>query len=255
MNDASQPWATPIHAIWFDLDGTLLDSHPKKLHLHFIWSFTKKMRPLLPIHRSLILLHRLRKAVERRDQNTFNVDRAIQVFAQELKLSTEEASQYFHKFAVEIFHHLRFCFEPTPGAKAGMGLLPSTTPLYLVTNPAWPLDVVSLRLAWAGIAKAKFQTITHGGNMTTTKEDPSFYQKVLSLTGLNPENTLFVGDNARKDLAAIESGCRVFLLNNPHYAQRNKNAVAQLPASKQSLCRQGNWTDLSRFFTQEAQWN
>lgn len=86
--------------------------------------------------------------------------------------------------------------------------------LAVATNPLFPLEAVKQRMEWAGLTIDDFDLITSFETMHACKPNPLFYQQVLNLLRVEPEDAMMVGNDAREDLAAAELGVTTYLVTD-----------------------------------------
>lgn len=183
-----------IHAIAFDLDGTLVDSIPdlaasanamrielglKELPKEVVQSFVGDGISVL-VHRALTNdYHGL--ADEAMWQRGF--------------------SAFVQHYAANIAHASR----PYPGTEDGLALLKTLhLPLAVVTNKSERLAVQLLKdLQLADY----FSLIVGGDTLAQRKPDPEPLRYTAELLGVKPENMLMVGDSHNDLLAAKAAGC------------------------------------------------
>ena len=84
----------------------------------------------------------------------------------------------------------------------------------LATNPLFPAIATQNRMQWAGLAPEDFILYTTYENSSYAKPNPAYYQEILNKLGLRAEECLMVGNDATEDMAAEQTGMRVFLLKN-----------------------------------------
>ena len=84
----------------------------------------------------------------------------------------------------------------------------------LATNPLFPPIATQSRVRWAGLQPEDFEWITTYDNSSFCKPNPDYYREILGKMNLRPEECLMVGNDAVEDMAAGETGMRVFLLTD-----------------------------------------
>ncbi len=82
----------------------------------------------------------------------------------------------------------------------------------VATNPVMPSCFTRDRLAKAGYNPGSFEHFSGSEDHIGQKKEPRFFQELLSLKGLSPEDCLMIGNDVRKDLFALKSGVRTFLM-------------------------------------------
>ena len=82
----------------------------------------------------------------------------------------------------------------------------------LATNPLFPAIATQSRIRWAGLSPDDFELYTTYETSHFCKPNPDYYREILEKVGCRAEECLMVGNDAAEDLAAAETGMRVFLL-------------------------------------------
>ena len=84
----------------------------------------------------------------------------------------------------------------------------------LATNPLFPALATHSRIRWAGLTPEDFALVTTYENSFHCKPNPAYYQDILEMMNLKPEECLMVGNDATEDMVAQKLGIRVFLLTD-----------------------------------------
>ena len=202
--------------LWIDLDGTLLGSHSGRLKRHFLKRSLSYLRTRLGLNffQALLVIHRMRKAIETPGSELRNEERAAKVLANALSVSQAEALTHVHEMAVYAFAGLQDCFFPIDGAMDFVEWARSRYDLVLATNPVWPESVVKLRLSWSGIRAENFSQITHVSSMRACKPHVDYYRELEARRKPDGHNgtILMIGDSLKKDRPVIALGIPFFWL-------------------------------------------
>ncbi len=209
-------------AILFDLDGTLLGANNFALGVDFVRKFVRFHRPFLGKLKSIQFLHSLRSAIEKGKSTETNFDRGLKIAAQFYGTDSKRADRVLHRALRKIFYAMKSHFFPMKGAKELVDWARTKYPLYLATNPVWPLEFVELRLKWAGIPPQWFKGITHSRRMHSCKPDVDYYTEFLKQEQLTANHCLHIGNDFHKDLIARRVGLSVFIL---HESQTTLKAI------------------------------
>ena len=117
----------------------------------------------------------------------------------------------------------------------------------LATNPIFP--AVATRIRWAGLTPEDFALYTTYENIGLCKPNPDYYREIMRRLGVRPEECLMVGNDATEDMAAAETGMRVFLLTDCLLNRENKDistwphgGFPQLMDYIESQCRESEAT-------------
>ena len=84
----------------------------------------------------------------------------------------------------------------------------------LATNPLFPAIATHSRARWAGLNPDDFELITTYENSRHCKPNPDYYQDVMEVLGVKPEECVMVGNDVDEDMIAEKLGMRVFLLTD-----------------------------------------
>ena len=114
----------------------------------------------------------------------------------------------------EIFPKLEKHFKPMPGAREFLKWAREHYTLRLATNPVWPIEIIEMRVRWAGLDPSIFEEITHVRRMHAIKPHPDYYSEILNVAKLNASECLLIGNDPVNDLSATKVGVSVFLLRD-----------------------------------------
>ncbi len=132
---------------------------------------------------------------------------------------------------------------PNSAAQEAVALLAAKGyPLYLTTMPLFPRAGVLARLAWAQVDGSLFSRITCYDNSTAVKPQLAYYYENLAVAGARPDRVLMVGNNTVDDLACLDTGMDAYLVtdclindNGFDVASVKHGTLAQFAAFAQSL--------------------
>ena len=69
----------------------------------------------------------------------------------------------------------------------------------LLTNPSFSEACIRTRMAWGGLTDLPFELVTTMENSTRCKPDARYYRESLGALGLDPSETLMVGNDPKRD--------------------------------------------------------
>lgn len=202
-------------AIFFDLDGTLLNLDMDSfLEEYFggIGSFVAKRgyEPKLFIKAIGAGVHSMIN-----EQGCYNIDRFWNAFVALTGLSQEEIEPLLLEYYETDFNAIGRNIVPREESRIILQTLKEKGyPLYLTTMPLFPRIAVEKRLAWAGCSPDYFERITTYDNSTSAKPHVSYYQENIDLCGFAPGEVLMVGNNTKEDLACLEIGMDAYLVTD-----------------------------------------
>jgi FMN phosphatase YigB (HAD superfamily) len=72
----------------------------------------------------------------------------------------------------------------------------------IATNPLFPGGATEERIGWAGLTDfvSEFAFITHSENMRFAKPSRAYFAETITRVGVEPDETLFIGDSLRNDI-------------------------------------------------------
>lgn len=132
---------------------------------------------------------------------------------------------------------------PNPAAQQAVATLAAKGyPLYLTTMPLFPRAGVLARLAWAQVDGSLFSRITCYDNSTAVKPQLAYYYENLAVAGARPDRVLMVGNNTVDDLSCLDTGMDAYLVtdclindNGFDVASVKHGTLAQFAAFARSL--------------------
>jgi phosphoglycolate phosphatase len=189
-----------VRAVFFDLDGTLLDTIPD-LHAAVNGMLADFGRPALPEEST-------RRYVGRGVANL--VRRAL---ADRLDAADDDApappgalESFRRHYARENGRRTRFF----PNVREGLEAIRAQgLPMGVITNKAAMFTKPLLEMT--DLARY-FGVVVSGGDLPRHKPDPMALVWACGRLGISPADALFVGDSVNDYLAARAAACRVFLL-------------------------------------------
>lgn len=104
---------------------------------------------------------------------------------------------------------------PNPAAQQAVATLAAKGyPLYLTTMPLFPREGVLARLAWAHVDGSLFSRMTCYDNSTAVKPQLAYYYENLAVAGARPDRVLMVGNNTVDDLVCLDAGMDAYLVTD-----------------------------------------
>jgi HAD superfamily hydrolase (TIGR01549 family) len=209
-----------IKAVLLDLDHTLINTdvlfvpeYMRMVDTYFeeSWQYPKLSR---------ILAKMIGGATGPRGVELTNSGMAVKMIAEETGKSTAEILESFGDFYANIYPTLRNCVEQIEPAAALIDYLrKQSLAVVIATNPLYAAEAIRLRLKWGGLPDRfdAYTLVTTGDNMHFAKPDPSYYAEIIARVGVEPDETLMVGDSLENDiLPAAEIGLNTFFIHeNP----------------------------------------
>lgn len=202
----------PIQHLLVDLDGTLLGNRSLALSVDFARQALGKLKPYGGFRRAAKVLLDIKREFGHPTSERANDIRVVELFSKRLKIPVDEGRRILREGVLGIFPDLEKHFYPMPGAKDFLDWAKDHYKLTLATNPVWPIEVIELRVRWAGIDPRIFSNITHIRQMRACKPAPQYYEQILLHGKLNAEDCLLIGNDVKMDLPATRVGIRVFIV-------------------------------------------
>lgn len=233
----------PKHLL-MDLDGTIVGVREFTVRVEFIFRSVWAFRRYGGLAKGLELLKLTRQALEDPEEENWrahlNAERAIQKIEHLLQVPKNEAERIYKEDLGAVFPKLSHHFYPVPGASDFIHWAKEKYPVTLATNPVWPIDIVKIRVRWAGVDPDCFESITHSESMHSCKPFTSYYQEILDQRGLKAEDCLMIGNDIRKDLPASYIGIPVYILGKQNRAEKIRDRKSKAP------CYRGTYPALQK---------
>lgn len=208
-----------IKAVFFDLDGTLINSLPD---LSAAANALRASHGLSPLPRETI--------------RSFIGDGVIALASRaitgqhDFSLPTEKIRQYRQEFIAYYSEHLTDLTELFNGVKETLaGLKSRGMHIVLITNKGE--QGAKALLGHFAIA-SYFDAIYGGDSCARCKPDPMPLNDAMTKLNLAPENVLMVGDSANDILAGKAAGCQTALVN---FGYGDVQPLTQIPATKPDI--------------------
>jgi FMN phosphatase YigB (HAD superfamily) len=206
---------SPIRAILFDLDGTLLSNDMDVFLPHYFRLLTARVAHLVPPEEFMTHLMAATQAMLANDGQTTNEEVFVREFYPRVAPSREELEPIFEDFYANDFPALRRYTQRKPEARQVVGkAIALGYDVAIATNPLFPATAVEQRLEWAGVAGLPYRLVTTYENSRATKPNLLYFEQILEVLGRPAEGALVVGDEDM-DMVAAHLGCPTFLVPGP----------------------------------------
>lgn len=210
--------ASPITAILFDLDGTLVPMDQNEFIDAYFGALVRKVTPLgFEKEPFLASMWKGTGAMIKNDGSRLNSDAFWSTFSaiwgEQIAILEPCLNEFYSKdfdaAARVVVKH------PIPPVRALIDALRRRgLTLCLATNPLFPRDAVATRLSWAGLSPADFVHVTTYENSSYCKPSPGYYEETLAAIGKAPEECIMIGNNPVDDMSALSLGLSGFLLTD-----------------------------------------
>jgi len=215
-----------IKAIFFDLDGTLLDVDLDKFISQYLNLLAQSVAHIIPPKKFISKILKTSKAIEENNSRKTNEDVFADLFFPLEGHTKEDIKPFFDKFYEQDFSKLRQYTRRKPEAKAVVQqAFDKGYDVIIATTPLLPATAIEQRLEWAGVADFPYRLITTIENSHATKSLTHllYYDQILDKIGYPADACLMVGDED-KDIIAGRCGIITFLITD-----KNKEFSPEIP--------------------------
>jgi FMN phosphatase YigB (HAD superfamily) len=203
---------TPLRAILFDLDGTLLDNNINTFLPHYFQRLSAKVAHILPPDQFIACLLQATRAMIANDGRATNEQVFAEVFYPLLGRPREEMEPIFMDFYAHDFASLRQYTARKPEARQVVQkAFDLGYDVVIATNPLFPATAIAQRMEWAGVDGFPYRLVTSYENSRTCKPNLAYYQRILETIGHPAQACLVVGNEAM-DMVAGRLGCATFFI-------------------------------------------
>ena len=111
-----------------------------------------------------------------------------------------DAIEYYEREILPGINDRRIDAHPMPGAHEALAAVRERgLRCALLTNPSFTRATIECRMGWGELMDEPFELVTHMGNATRCKPDPTYYLEQLQAMGLEPHEVLMVGNDPKRD--------------------------------------------------------
>lgn len=193
-----------IKAVLFDLDDTLLGNNMDEFLPHYFSLVTEYVRPFIGPEKFMQeLLFCTQAMIQDDDRSTTNREVFWSIFCDRTGLEQDVIEPYINGFYLERFPELESVTTPRPIARNIVEhCLNHSIKVVIATNPLFPLKAIEHRLCWAGFPMNEFdfELITAYENMHSAKPNLAYYEEILEVVAVEPNEALMVGDDWENDM-------------------------------------------------------
>lgn len=193
-----------IKAVLLDLDNTLLGNEnaifvPQYFRLADQYFLEEWAQPGMSRALSQVVAALSRS----RDNRQPNLDLAETIIAETMQRPLDEVRRAFATFYSQVYPQLQRYVQPIPFAQELFQYLRQHDyAVVIATNPLYPAEAIYQRLAWAGLPSdpAEYAFVTTADNTHFIKPEPAYYAEIIARVGVEPDETLMVGDSLENDI-------------------------------------------------------
>ncbi|HZK24069.1 MAG TPA: HAD family hydrolase [Oscillospiraceae bacterium] len=229
-----------IEAIFFDLDGTLLDVDMDDFLDRYLLKLSTHLNFAEPKSFARNLWASTGEMVNSTDPTLTNQDAFMQHFITWVEQPQNEIMQLIAEFYQQIFPTLQDTAGPFPHTATTLTAARELQcPLVLATNPIFPLTAIQHRMTWAGLTTEDFSMITSYENMHFAKPNPHYYLEIAQMLKVEPSKCIMVGNDLELDIrAAGQAGLKTFYIDaaaTSFNQDKNSGRLEDFPLYLESL--------------------
>ena len=203
-----------LQAVFFDLDGTLIDVNMRRFVPGYLQRLTAQMQSMVDPELAQVAMHRSVAAMFANKDNQRTLETVLfDVLHDEIGMTSDHYSTCLDAFLTQDLEELK---PLVTGHRLGSALIESARHrgwrVVLATNPIFPRAVVDARLSWGALKQEMFDYVTSYETAHFCKPNPKYFAEILEELQVNAGNCLMVGNDPLHDLAASQVGMRTCLL-------------------------------------------
>ena len=193
-----------IKAVLLDLDNTLLHNPDRQWVAAFRRQWDSHFAKRYGIeHASATLRNAIGYLNSEPPSYRTNAAAMLDALAIDMPLAKDDLSTALTSFYEGDYICLRANTSPVARAvELVEDLLNQNLLVAIATNPLFPEVATHERLGWAGLSGSvsEFAFITHSENMHFAKPSPAYFAETVARVGVEPDETLIIGDSVRNDM-------------------------------------------------------
>lgn len=205
-----------IKNVLFDLDGTLLPMDQDEFIKSYFSHLVMKFVPLGYDKDKLIKsVFNGTMAMVQNDGKMSNEDVFWATAAATYSPTILDDKDKFLTFYTNEFQNVKNVCGYNPKANEIISFLKQNNiRIILATNPVFPKIATKSRIRWAGLNENDFVLYTTYENSYHCKPNIKYYEDIVSLLNLNPNECVMVGNDVDEDMCAKKLGMDTFLLTD-----------------------------------------
>lgn len=201
----------------FDLDGTLLPMDLKPFIELYLQAFCERFSRQVQVEPKTLVKGIWEGAAAMGQNNGSCLNR--EVFWKALNRCCGKdmrgCEQEFDDFYRNEFAAAKAATRENPYAAKSIRLLKARgCRLIVATNPIFPAAATHTRIRWAGLDPNDFDYITVYDNCSASKPNLLYYQDLCSFCGIEPKESMMVGNDVDEDMCAAELGMQTYLVTD-----------------------------------------
>jgi FMN phosphatase YigB (HAD superfamily) len=231
------PPLPPIEAILFDLDGTLLNIEMDAFIAGYVLGLARHFSDLANRCRFADTVVSSAFDLLKADQGEQTMEKLfLGLLKERLGIDEDLFRDRLSQFCHNGLYRLQPLVRPFPLARRILQCcFDNGLRVIIATNPVFPRPVVEARLKWGQLDDFPFELITSYENCRYCKPHRQYFVDILRSQGLDPRQTIMVGNDTEYDLPAQRAGLATFLLDTCLIDRHNRSAHADFCGSHQDL--------------------
>jgi HAD superfamily hydrolase (TIGR01549 family) len=227
----------------FDLDGTLLPMNMDEFVKLYFASLCKRFSPIVRLSPDALVNAVLKGtvAMTKNDNSNINKDVFWKEASEACNMDLTPYIEQFDDYYLTEFINAKNATSVTPYAKKCVDFAKQQGgKLIAATNPIFPEVATLRRLSWAGVSGNDFDYITTYENFGCCKPNLKYFEIICDRCGINPEESIMIGNDVDEDMCAAELGFDTYLITDCIVNRKNKDY---------SMYKNGSFADFYEFLT------
>ncbi|WP_305044685.1 HAD family hydrolase [Geoalkalibacter sp.] len=211
---ASAP-GVDLRAVFFDLDGTLLQVEMNSFIPAYVQGLSGHFKDLAPRPRFVDTVIKATFALLHDESDACTNQQLFQgALERHLGIAPAQFEERLAAYVQNGMQGLKPLVEPLSLSRDILELcFARGWTVVIATNPVFPRALVEARLRWGGLEDFSYHLVTSYENTRFCKPHPGYFRDILDTFALAPEQCLMVGNDTEHDLAAGQVGIATWLVD------------------------------------------
>jgi len=240
----------PLRAVFFDLDGTLLNLEVEEFMPPYIEALTESLSKYVPAPAfQRALFAGISAMLSEGDGAASNEERFWAAFERESGVPYHKIAGPVARFYAEEFPRLSYVATRVPiAAEVVQRVRERVERVVLATNAIFPAKAIEVRMEWAGLDPSLFDFVTTYEVMHAAKPHARYYKEICEKLGLDPAEVLMIGNHPEQDIeGASQAGLWTYLVDDLDGKPRDLGEISiqeEAPNGRGSLAAVPAFVDL-----------
>lgn len=242
-----------IEAVFFDMDGTLLDIDFGGFLNAYMKAAVARFHDVGPAEEvARQLVASTVAMIQNKEPGRTILDAFIDDFFPALGLPKEEI-QRFMAFYREDYPALHYWARPMDGAREILqAAFDRGYKVAIATAPLFPREAIWERLRWGKVDDFPYDFVAGADVLHIAKPFPGYYLEIAEKLGVVPEACLMIGDEREMDGHAARVGMRTLLVGPDRPSNMELWFAGQVPAPEAQVPRYPDLHELRRALQEEG---